>query len=91
MEIENNLRNYIFVKDAARVILKCLKYKKLGIFYVGGEILSIGLMLEKINKVLGKTENVLFKVNGEKINNQIIKTDKFVKYTSFKKSLELIR
>ena len=51
---KNNLRNYIFVKDAAKFILDCLKNKKYGIFYVGGEVISFEKMLKNINTILCK-------------------------------------
>ena len=88
---KKSLRNYIFVKDAAKVILNCLQHKKYGIFYVGGEILSFETMLKKINRILGKKGDVLFIKNKEKINSQIIKTDKIIKYSSFVESLKLFR
>lgn len=88
---KKSLRNYVFVKDAAKVILNCLQNKKYGVFYVGGEILSFETMLKKINKILGKKKDVLFIKNKEKINSQIIKNDKIIRHTSFVESLKLLR
>ena len=88
---KKNLRNYIFVKDAAQTILHCLQHKKYGIFYVGGEILSFESMLKKISKILSKNNNVLFLNKSNKIDNQIVKTDKLIKLATFAKSLELIK
>ena len=48
-------------------------------------------MLKKINRILGKKGDVLFIKNKEKINSQIIKTDKIIKYSSFVESLKLFR
>ena len=84
-------RNYIFVKDAAKSIFKCLKYKKYGIFYVGGEIISFNLMLKKINKILGKSKKIIFLGNNKKQDSQIIKSNNLIKYTTFEKSLRLIK
>ena len=88
---KNNLRNYIFVKDAAKFILDCIKNKKYGIFYVGGEIISFEKMLKNINTILCKQNNLFF-VNESTFSsdNQIIKTDKSVKFTTFKNSLKFI-
>ena len=88
---KNSLRNYIFVKDAANIILNCMQNKRYGIFYLGGEILSFGLMLKKIIMILGKKKEILFLGNRNKKDVQIIKTDKIIKYTSFEKSLKLIK
>jgi dTDP-4-dehydrorhamnose reductase len=88
---KNSLRNYIFVKDAAEIILNCMQNKRYGIFYLGGEILSFGLMLKKINMILGKKKGILFLKNRKKKDVQIIKTDKIIKHTSFEKSLKLIK
>ena len=88
---KKSLRNYIFVKDAAKVILNYLQNKKYGVFYVGGEILSFETMLKKINRILGKKRDVLFIKNKEKINSQIIKNDKIIRHTSFVESLKLLR
>ena len=86
-----SLRNYVFVKDAAKSILKCLRQKKYGIFYVGGEIISFDFMLKKINKILGKSKNIIFIGNNKKQDNQIIKSNSLIKYTSFEKSLKIIK
>jgi dTDP-4-dehydrorhamnose reductase len=88
---KNSLRNYIFVKDAANIILNCIQNKKYGIFYLGGEILSFGIMLKKIIMILGKKKKILFLKNRKEKDVQIIKTDKIIKNTSFEKSLKLIK
>ena len=88
---KKSLRNYIFVRDAAKVILHCLQHKKYGIFYVGGETLSFESMLKKITKILTKKDNTLWLNNKKKLDNQIIKGDKILKYTSFAKSLKMIK
>lgn len=88
---KNSLRNYIFVKDAAKIILNCLQNKKYGIFYVGGETLTFEIMLKKINMILGKKKNILFLKNKKIKDNRIIKADKIIKHTSFADSLRLIK
>lgn len=89
---EKSLRNYIFVKDAAKFILTCLENKKYGIFYVGGEVISFEKMLKHINKTFNKSKNIFFvKKEKIKLDNQIVKTDKLVKFTRFSKSLKLIK
>lgn len=84
-------RNYVFVEDAAKAVFNCLKYKKFGVFYLGGQIISFNLMLKKINKILGKSKNITFIQNNKKIDNQIINSNRLVKYTTFEKSLRLIK
>jgi len=88
---KDSLRNYIFVKDAAKVILHIIKYKKYGIFYVGGETLSFKSMLNKINKILN--QSIFFEFSKKKIilDNQIVKFKKLINYTTFAKSLNLIK
>ena len=88
---KKSLRNYIFVKDAAKIILYCLQHKKYGIFYIGGETLSFESMLKKISKILSKKDNILFLNNKKKLDNQIVKVDKIFRYTSFAKSLKIIK
>lgn len=86
-----NKRNYIFVEDAARSIIKCMNQKKLGIFYLGGEIQSFKKMIEKINSILGSKKKILYKTNKEPTSNQIIQGDKIFKIKSFTNSLKIIK
>ena len=88
---KESLRNYIFVKDAANFILKCLKNKQYGVFYVGGEIISFEKMLKHICKKFDNKKNLFFNKEKIKLDNQIIKSDKLVKFTKFSKSLRLIK
>ena len=87
---EKSLRNYIFVEDAANFIINCIENKKYGIFYVGGQIISFEKMLKNINKTFCNKNEIIFSKNFIKKNDQIIKTDKSVKFTSFKNSLKLL-
>ena len=87
---EKSLRNYIFVKDAAKFILNCIENKKYGIFYVGGQIISFEKMLKCISKAFSKKNEIFFLNKYNKRNDQIIKTDKSVKFTPFENSLKLI-
>ena len=88
---KKSLRNYIFVKDAAKTIMHCLKHKKYGIFYVGGEILSFEYMLKKIGKILTKKNSFHFINMKKKIDHQIIESNKIIQNTTFIKSLKLIK
>ena len=88
---KKSLRNYIFVKDAANIILNCMNNKMYGIFYLGGEIVSFEMMLKIIIMILGKKNRILFLKNKKKKDVQIIKSDKIFKLTSFEKSLKLIK
>ena len=84
-------RNYIFVKDAAKIILFCIKNKKFGTFYIGGKTLSFKEMLKKISLILTKKQNIIFTNVNHKLDNQIVKNDRIVKITSFAQSLKLIK
>jgi dTDP-4-dehydrorhamnose reductase len=84
-------RNYVFVEDAARSIIKCMNQKKLGIFYLGGEIQSFKMMIEKINSILGSEKKILYKINKELTSDQIIKNHKIFKIKSFSASLKIIK
>jgi len=84
-------RNYVFIEDAARSIVKCMNQKKLGIFYLGGEIQSFKMMIEKINLILGSKKKILYKINKELKSDQIIKNDKNFKIKSFSTSLKIIK
>lgn len=84
-------RNYVFVKDAAKSIMTCMKKKKFGILYLGGEKQSFKSMIVKINSILGSKKKILFKKNKEIISDQIIATDKIFKIKSFLKSLKIIK
>lgn len=84
-------RNYIFVNDAAKSILKCIEKKKYGIFYLGGEVQSFEEMIKKINIVLGSKKKIIY-YNKNKIRfDQIVQKNQIIKSTTFKNSLKLIK
>tara|TARA_B110000211_G_scaffold54345_1_gene60232 strand:+ start:4402 stop:5214 length:813 start_codon:yes stop_codon:yes gene_type:complete len=82
-----SMRNYIFVKDAAKFIQNCVRFKFLGVFYAGGEKQSFKQMLLKIKSVLGQNILLNFKNNDKPRQDQIITNNKKFMLTSFKKSL----
>tara|TARA_Y100001970_G_C14146817_1_gene810341 strand:- start:242 stop:1045 length:804 start_codon:yes stop_codon:yes gene_type:complete len=84
----NQLRNYLFVKDAAKIIFSCLKKKSKNIIYVGGERISIKniLLLMKKNKFI---KDLSFGKDLKK--NQILKSNIKFKYTTFIKNIRLIK
>ncbi len=84
----NHLRNYVFVKDAANIILNCLKKKSKKIIYAGGKKLSIKkmLILIKKNKLI---KNIKF--GKKKYNDQIVISNFKFQYTTFGKSIGLIK
>jgi nucleoside-diphosphate-sugar epimerase len=85
------LRNYIFVNDAARAIVNCMKHKVIGAFYVGGQIQTFEKMLNKIVKIINKNKKVNFIDNNQPRSDQLIENDEIIKPISFKKSLEIMR
>ena len=84
-------RNYVFVEDAAKSIIKCMNNKKFGIFYLGGEIQSFRKMIKKINSILGSKKKILFKKNKELLSDQIVTKDRIFKIKSFSNSLKIIK
>ena len=84
-------RNYVFIEDAAKAIIHCMKKRKLGIFYLGGEIQSFKIMLKKINLILGTKKKILFKKSKELISDQIVTKNRIFKINSFSKSLKIIK
>ena len=84
-------RNYVFVNDAAKAIFHCMIKKKIGLFYLGGEVQTFKTMIKKINFILGRKKKIIFKKNNELISNQIIKRDKIFKIKSFSESLKIIK
>lgn len=86
-----SLRNYIFVNDAAKIIVNCIKNKKNGIFYLGGQILSFETMLKKISKIFKLKNEIKFVNKTKRKFNQTIKTHKILNLTSFTKSLQIIK
>ncbi len=84
-------RNYIYVGDAAKIIKKCIDKKIYGVLYSGGEILSFGEMIKKINSKLCKRNIIFIKKTNEPIKDQIILNDKIIKLTPFSKALGLIK
>ncbi len=84
-------RNYIYVRDAAKIIKKCIDKKICGIFYAGGQVLTFAEMIKKINSKLGKNRIILIKKNSEPTKDQVILNDKIISLTPFSKSLSLMK
>jgi len=82
----NQKRNYIFVKDAAKFVNDCVKKKLKGLFYVGGETLSVKTMLNNIKK------NYNFKIinlnNKKTKHDQIVIPNYKINYTKFKVAIK---
>jgi nucleoside-diphosphate-sugar epimerase len=84
-------RNYIFVEDAARIITHLTEQKSTGIFYAGGETLSLATMLDQICEKLlpGKTVD---KKSGSNVSDQIVMTsDELPQTLKFADCLDLCR
>ena len=84
-------RNYIYVRDAAKIIKKCIDKKIYGIFYAGGKVLTFEEMIKKINSKFGKKRIIFIKSTNEPVKHQIIKNDKIIELTPFLKSLSLMK
>jgi len=84
-------RNYIFVDDAARIILKLIKKKRKGIFYIGGETVTFKQMFRDIYDFWFPSEKIITRKLRNKTHDQLIIIDKdFSFYTSFRNSLKEI-
>lgn len=82
----NQKRNYIFVKDAAKVILKSLN-KKNKIIYIGGQVLSFKKMLNII-KIKSLIKKITYK--NKLTRDELIKSNYKFKFTSFKRAVRSI-
>ena len=79
-------RNYIFVKDAAEVIVECIENILIGIHYLGGEIKTIEQMLKDICEILVPGNSPIY-VDGNEAKDQIIKNDLDFKITPFREAI----
>ena len=84
-------RNYIFVDDAARIILRLIKKRKKGIFYIGGETVTIKQMFRDIyNFWFPGTKIIQRKLKNNTHDQLSIISKNFSFYTSFRNSLKKI-
>jgi len=84
-------RNYIFVEDAAKIIINLIKKKTKGIFYLGGQTLTFEKMFNDIYNLWFPNFKIVKKELKKKIRDQISITSKqFPNYTSFNDSLKKI-
>ena len=84
-------RNYIFVDDAARIILRLIKKKKKGIFYIGGETVTFKQIFRDIyNFWFPGTKIIKRKLKNNTHDQLSIISKNFSFYTSFRNSLKKI-
>jgi len=84
-------RNYIFVEDAARIVPHLIEQKSTGIFYAGGEKLSLATMLDQICEKLLPDE-IVEKKSGPKVHDQIVMTsDELPQTLKFADCLDICR
>ena len=84
-------RNYIYVKDAAKIIKRCIDEKIYGVFYSGGETLTFRDMIKKINSKHQKKNIIIIKKTNKPPKDQIVLNDKIIKLTPFSKALGFIK
>ena len=92
IQIDNNgnqKRNYIFVKDAAKFICDCLSKKLRGIFYVGGETLTIKEMFNRIKNNYN-FKNIQFN-NKKTDSDQIVIANYKINYTTFNNAIKNLK
>ena len=80
-------RNYIYVKDAAEAILKCVDENITGINYIGGEIKTVNGMLNDICEVFNPGCEPSY-IKGQNAADQVIENSNHFKITPFKTALE---
>jgi len=92
----SDLRDYIFISDAARAIVQGIRKKKSGIYNLsGGEPVSIKSLAEKIVRLSGKGIDIIYKerVQNKKnihLENKKIKEEiDFVPLVSLDEGLEI--
>ena len=84
-------KNYIFVNDKARIILRLIKKKKKGIFYIGGETVTFKKMFRDIyNFWFSRTKIIKRKLKNKTHDQLSIISKNFSFYTSFRNSLKKI-
>jgi len=84
-------RNYIFVEDAAKIIINLIKKKTKGIFYLGGQIVTFEKMFNDIYNLWFPNFKIMKKELKKKIHDQIsVASRQFPNYTSFNDSLKKI-
>jgi dTDP-4-dehydrorhamnose reductase len=86
------LRNYIFVKDAAKAIMTSIDISLQGVFYAGGgETLSIRAMLEHIRDEFIPNKEIEI-LPGSEGKDQIIETSpEFKNFTKFRDAIQKCR
>jgi len=84
-------RNYIFVEDAAKIIVKLIKKKTKDIFYLGGQTVTFKKMFEDIYKFWFPNSKIIKRKSKNKTHDQIsIINKRFSNYTNFYGSLKKI-
>ena len=85
----NGLRNYVYVKDVARLIEKIITKNIEGTYlFSGNESISIKSMLIKISEVFLKTRKINSKKGGKDFNQIIVNNKNIVKTRTFDESLK---
>ena len=80
-------RNYIYVKDIAYAIVKCIEERIAGVHYLGGEIKTIKSMLTDICEVFVPGKQPKY-IQGDDSIDQIIENSKYFNITPFKAALK---
>ena len=86
-KLENSKRNYIYVKDVAQAIVKCLEERITGSHYLGGEVKTLKGMLNDICEVFIPVRQPV-QIEGEEALDQIIEDGDIFDITPFRTALE---
>ena len=80
-------RNYVYVKDVAKAIVKCIEQKITGVHYLGGEVKTIESMLIDLCEIFIPGNQPKY-IHGENSADQIIENSEYFSITPFRTALK---
>ena len=80
-------RNYVYVRDVAKAIVKCIEQKITGVHYLGGEVKTIESMLIDLCEIFVPGNHPKY-IHGESASDQIIENSEHFSITPFRTALK---
>ena len=80
-------RNYVYVKDVAKAIVKCIEQKITGVHYLGGEVKTIESMLIDLCEIFIPGNQPKY-IHGDSSVDQIIENSEYFSITPFRTALK---
>ena len=80
-------RNYVYVRDVAKAIVKCIEQKITGVHYLGGEVKTIESMLIDLCEIFVPGNHPEY-IHGENASDQIIENSEHFSITPFRTALK---